>query len=151
MIRYCVTRELTYTAYGTESTACILHPPRHIILGNRVLSRPLHDRCYFFAERLKNIFVYKCDGITRITKPYINRVLKNILPFSTFFIITLLFVSWECWHTVGINCNQLYVHYWYVQKIDPLVSRLPLRGRIICLIYAISVRAFWKIFTQKYF
>ena len=45
--------ELTYAAYSAKSATGIFHPPRHIILGNRVLSRPLHDRCYFFAKRLK--------------------------------------------------------------------------------------------------
>lgn len=82
-IRHC-TRELTYTTHGTESTARILHPPRHIILGNRVLSRPLHERCYFFAERLQKIYYINETELHASWGRLIGRASKSILPFSTF-------------------------------------------------------------------
>lgn len=44
---------LTYAAYGAESTTRVLHPPGHIVLGDGILSGPLHDRCYFLAKRLE--------------------------------------------------------------------------------------------------
>jgi len=76
-----IDNELTYTAYGTESTTSILHPPRDIILGNRVLSRPLHNRCYFFTERLKKMHTHILRYITSAHTLLLD-VFKSELPSS---------------------------------------------------------------------
>lgn len=79
--------ELTYTAYGTESTTSILHPPRDVILSNRVLSRPLHNRCYLFTERLKKIHThilrYITSGHTLLLDVFEGELPSSMLSFPS--------------------------------------------------------------------
>lgn len=47
-----LSRLLTQATDRAESTARVLHPPGHVVLGGGILSGPFHDRRYFLAERL---------------------------------------------------------------------------------------------------
>jgi len=108
---YISMREPTYTAYSAKSTTRILHPPRHIILGNRILSRPLHDGSYFLAERLKNMY----DTIRNVDNA-ICATFKNAHTMFDVVLLSFCLSAENADSTAPISVD--------VQKIDPLVSHL---------------------------
>lgn len=74
---------LTATSNCTETSSRVLQPPGYIVLGDEVLTWPLHDSCQFFSKRLKTK-----DTITFWNKfPY----LLSTSHFAEFTLITIFF------------------------------------------------------------